>query len=50
MRYKVTIETLDGKWFVDHVTARCNAETLSIRIFNQTPNVRGVEVCPEENQ
>ena len=44
MRYRITIETLDGQRFVDYARSRCNSDTLCERIFNQTPNVRRVEV------
>lgn len=42
--YKVVIETLSGQIFTDIVQSKSTSSTLCERIFNQTPNVRSVEV------
>lgn len=44
MKYSVTIRTLTGQVFTDVVKSNCRSDTLCERIFNQTPNVRSVEV------
>lgn len=46
MKYRVTIETLDYKVFQYDVESSSKSCTLCERIFNQTPNVRSVEVNP----
>jgi hypothetical protein len=46
MKYKVLIETLDHQVFVQEVESRSKSDVLCERIFNQTPNVRSVEVKP----
>lgn len=44
--YQVTIETLDNQVFQYEVNSNSSSSTLCNKIFNQTPNVRGVDVRP----
>jgi len=46
MTYIVTIETLNGECFQEIVETNSESSVLCERIFNQTPNVRSVEVNP----
>jgi hypothetical protein len=46
MKYKVTIETLNGECFQETMESNSKSSVLCDRIFNQTPNVRSVEVKP----
>lgn len=45
-RYKVTIETLNHQVFQYEVNSNSSSAKLCDKIFNQTPNIRGVEVIP----
>ena len=45
-KYTVTIETLDDKVFQHTIESKLKSSTLCEQIFNQTPNVRGVDVKP----
>jgi hypothetical protein len=49
MKYRVTIETLDHQVFQYDVESSSKSSTLCERIFNQTPNVRSVEVNQKIN-
>jgi hypothetical protein len=44
--FKVTIETLDHQVFQYEVNSNSSSTKLCDKIFNQTPNVRGVDVRP----
>lgn len=44
--YTVTIETLDHQYHQYNVTSKSTCAKLCESIFNQTPNVRGVDVRP----
>jgi len=48
MKYCITIETLDRQVFQYDVESSTKSSTLCERIFNQTPNVRSVEVNPKD--
>lgn len=48
MKYRVTIETLDYQVFQYDVESPSKSSILCERIFNQTPNVRSVEVNPKD--
>jgi len=47
MTYIVTIETLNGEYFQEIVETNSESSVLCEHIFNQTPNVRSVEVNPK---
>ena len=47
MTYIVTIETLSGQCFQEIVETNSESSVLCECIFNQTPNVRSVEVNPK---
>lgn len=44
MKYHVLIETLDNEVFIEEIESNSKSSVLCERIFNQTPNVRSVEV------
>lgn len=44
MKYQVTIQTLNHSYTQYDVESNLPAENLTAHIFNQTPNVRGVNV------
>lgn len=44
--YQVTIETLHGEYHQYQVESKSTCAKLCDSIFNQTPNVRGVDVRP----
>jgi hypothetical protein len=44
MKYQVLIETIDGQSFVETIDSNSDTNSICERIFNQTPNVRSVEV------
>lgn len=48
MKYQVTIKTLNYQMFQYEVDSNSTSDQLATSIFNQTPNVRGVTVTPQE--
>ena len=51
MKYQVLIETLDGQTFTQMIESNSDSNGICERIFNETPNVRSVEVtCYNSNE
>jgi len=46
MKYRVTIETLNDHVFQYEVDSNSSSASLCDKIFNETPNIRGVDVRP----
>ena len=51
MKYHVLIETLDGQAYAQVIESNSKSDAICDQIFNETPNVRSVEVkCYNSNE
>ena len=51
MKYHVLIETLDGQAYTQVIESNSKSDAICDQIFNETPNVRSVEVkCYNSNE